>query len=126
MKVLNIGLIILLFFAGCVAVEESTVHKAGQDSERQYIYDRTGYKWDVTQAASIGFKPDEFQYGIGKDTFVTLDDSLLDEGSSYLPDSLRVIGVEGEGESKAYSVGKLTRHEISNSSLDGKPVAVGY
>ena len=40
---------------------------------KTYIMDRTGERWDVTQAESIGFRPDRFQYGIGRNTISQLD-----------------------------------------------------
>ena len=43
--------------------------------EKTFIEDQTGERWDVTQAKSIGFKPEGFQYGIGKTAFTPLDDS---------------------------------------------------
>jgi len=116
----------LILIIGCVNVDEAAFSNVRHEDGKTYIIDRTGYKWDVTQAATLGFKPEKFQYGIGKDTFVTLDDSLLTAGSPDLPKKMRVIGIEEEGDSKAYSVSRLSRHEISNSALGNKPVAVGY
>ncbi len=93
---------------------------------KTYIVDRTGYKWDVTQAESIGFKAHRFQYGMGKDAFTPLDESGLSDDNKDVPDDLRVIGVEEGISSQAYSVQKLRRHEIANSTIGQKPIAVGY
>lgn len=38
----------------------------------------------------------------------------------------RVIGVEIDGEAKAYSVGLLSSHEIVNDMLAGRPIAVTW
>ena len=38
----------------------------------------------------------------------------------------RVIGVEIDGETKAYSVGLLSSHEIVNDMLAGRPIAVTW
>lgn len=38
----------------------------------------------------------------------------------------RVIGVELEGEARAYSVGLLSGHEIVNDTLAGRPIAVTW
>ncbi len=51
---------------------------------KTYIVDQTGEKWDVSQAESIGFDPQLFQYGIGKNAFTTLDDSHLKDNASFL------------------------------------------
>jgi len=99
----------------------NVIHKG----EKVYIQDRTGVQWDVTQAKSLGFKPNAFQYGIGKNAFTTLEDShLKDTIPSY--HNPRVIGIEKEGEAHAYAVTKMTRHEVANTHLGGKSVAVGY
>lgn len=97
-----------------------------RQGDKVYIVDKFKEKWDVTQAESIGFKPRKFQHGIGKNAFVTLDDSLLSDNASGLKPSTRVIGISEGKEAKAYSIRRLFRHEISNSNLMGKPVAVGY
>ena len=57
-------LISILFFfiiitAGCVEVDDSAFSKVRHEEGKTYIIDRTGYKWDVTQAATLGFKPAE-------------------------------------------------------------------
>jgi hypothetical protein len=106
-----------------VMVSDSSVIREG---EKSYIVDMTGEKWDVTQAVTLGFEPEGFQYGIGKNAFTPLDDSHLTEGDGNIPGYMRVIGV-GDGESaKAYSVGRLSRHEIANSELGKEKVAVAY
>ena len=63
---------------------------------------------------------------MGRNAFTPLDDSSLSDDTAHVPQSLRVLAVMEEFEAKAYSVAKLYRHEISNSKLMGKPVAVGY
>ena len=116
----------IILIAGCVKIDEAAFSNVRHEDGKTYIIDRTGDKWDVTQAVSLGFKPENFQYGIGKDTFTPLDDSLLTESSPDLPRNMRVIGIEEGEDAKAYSVGRLSLHEISNSILGEKPVAVGY
>jgi len=116
----------IILIAGCVKIDEAAFSNVRHEDGKTYIIDRTGDKWDVTQAVSLGFKPENFQYGIGKDTFTPLDDSSLTESSPDLPRNMRVIGIEEGEDAKAYSVGRLSLHEISNSILGEKPVAVGY
>jgi Protein of unknown function (DUF3179) len=99
----------------------TVIHKG----EKVYIQDRTGVQWDVSQARSIGFKPEVFQHGIGKNAFRTLEDThLKDEMPSYR--NPRVIGIEADGEAQAYAVPKMRRHEIANTHLGDQSVAVGY
>jgi hypothetical protein len=120
--ILKIGVIITssLFF-----LQSGTAYSYTRARDKIYIVDRTGEKWDVTQAESIGFDPQRFQYGIGKNAFTTLDDSHLKDNASFLRNH-RVIGVANESESQAYSVSKLRSHEIANTNLGSKPIAVGY
>jgi hypothetical protein len=121
--VLKIGVIITssLFF-----LQSGTAYSyRSRARDKIYIVDQTGEKWDVTQAKSIGFDPHRFQYGIGKNAFKTLDDSHLKDEASFLGNH-RVIGVADESESQAYSVAKLRYHEIANTNLGSKPIAVGY
>ncbi len=91
-----------------------------------FIVDQTGKKWDVTQAQSLGFKPEGFQYGIGKNAFTTLDDSHVKAEPETLRNRSRVIGIKKEAESHAYSVGKLKYHEIANTHIGDTPIAAGY
>jgi Trk-type K+ transport system membrane component len=97
-----------------------------KEGEKTYIVDRTGEKWDITQAVSIGFKPKNFQYGIGRNAFTPLDESFLTDNTKGVSSNLRVIGISEGSVAQAYSVMKLSRHEIANSILGSKPVAVGY
>lgn len=121
--VLKIGVIIissLFLFQSGTAYSYVT-----RERDKMYIVDKTGEKWDVTQAKSIGFDPHRFQYGIGKNAFTTLNDShLKDKASSSRND--RVIGITNSFESQAYSVSKLRSHEVANTTLGSRPIAVGY
>lgn len=96
------------------------------EGDKTFIVDQKGERWDVTQARSIGFQPEGFQYGIGKDAFTPLDEKGLQDDTSSVPRNLRVIGISEGTEAQAYSVEKLWRHEIANSKLGSKPVVVGY
>ena len=99
------------------------VHRQG---DTVYIVDRTGRSWDVTQADALGFKPEGFQYGIGKDAFTPLDQTGLKQGDRATSSNPRVIGIRDGKEAHAYSVSKLWSHEIANTRINGKPVAAGY
>lgn len=104
-------------FGGAVVVK---------DSGRTYIVDQTGERWDVTQAESLGFEADKFQYGIGRYAFKPLDDTGLSDDSSFVSLNERVIGVADGENAQAYSVSKLSRHEVANSMFGEVPIAVGY
>ncbi len=51
------------------------------------------------------------------------DQATADE--TYHPDEL-VLGVEIDGDARAYSVPLLSRHEIVNDVVGGKPIAVTW
>ena len=52
-----------------------------------------------------------------------VDQTTADE--TYDPDEL-VLGVEIDGDARAYSVPLLSRHEIVNDVVGGKPIAVSW
>jgi len=121
--VLKIGVIIITSF---FFLQSGTAYSyVTRVKNKTYLVDQTGEKWDVTQAKSIGFDPHSFQYGIGKNSFTTLNDFHLKDNASSLKDS-RVIGIANESESQAYSISKLRSHEIANTTLGSNPIAVGY
>lgn len=115
-------LLILLY----LATHETGSSVVLKDSERIYIVDRTGERWDVTQAVSLGFDPDGFEFGLGKDAFTPLDDSLLTKDTSDVSNSMRVIGLTDGSSAQAYTIGRLWGHEVSNSNIGSDPVAVSY
>lgn len=93
---------------------------------KTYIEDQKGERWEVTQAEALGFRPELFQYGIGKNAFTPLDDSYLSDGSSSIFQNPRIIGIADGTEARAYSIPKLRYHEIANTQINDKKVAVAY
>lgn len=110
----------------CIIVTGNAFSFVIEESGKVYIVDRKSERWDVTQAESIGFNPEGFQYGMGKDYFSPLDDSHLSDETDNVSSSLRILGVADGHEAKAYSIRKLSRHEIANSKIGSEPIAVGY
>jgi hypothetical protein len=123
MKKLIIILISCLILAFGIGLSQAVrvIHK----DDRVYIQDQTRVQWDVTQAKALGFKPENFQYGIGKYAFETLDDSHLRDASPSERNT-RVIGIVDGDQAQAYSVPKLRYHEIANTHLGEEALAVGY
>jgi hypothetical protein len=96
------------------------------EGDRVYIVDRTGVRWDVTQAQELGFIPQKFQYGIGKNAFTPLQDKDFgDERLSGFFDT-RVIGISIDDDAHAYAVSRLRHHEIANTTLADKAIVAGY
>ncbi len=100
--------------------------RAIEENGRSYIVDLHGERWDVTQAKSVGFDPQVFRHGIGRNAFTPLDDTHLKDHSRDLSDRTRVIGISDGKESRAYSVPRLYRHEIANSHIGDQPIAAAY
>ena len=118
--------IMLLVLAGMIGVGRARAATVIREEERTYIVDRRGERWDVTQAQILGFSPEKFQYGIGRNAFTPLTDARVRKEDRGLPGRLRVIGVAQGEEKRAYSVPRLSGHEVANSTLGGKEIAVAY
>ena len=122
-------LISIFFILAMVMAQMSsgfTFSKVIQENGRSYIVDLHGERWDVTQAKSIGFGPERFQHGIGRNAFTPLDDSQLKEKSPHVSSNTRVIGISDGKEARAYSVPRLYRHEVANSSIGDQAIAAAY
>ncbi len=74
--------------------------------------------------------PYELQYGVGKDSIRSIDEPQFVNPSdprlaaAGIQDDTEVIGVELGGESKAYPVFVMSRHEVVNDIFAGQPYAV--
>ena len=103
-----------------------TFSKAIQENGKSYIVDLHGERWDVTQAKSIGFDPDRFRHGIGRNAFTPLNDSHLKDKNPDVSNNTRVIGISDGKEARAYSVHRLYRHEVANSRIGDQAIAAAY
>ncbi len=90
-----------------------------------------GEWFDVTDAP---IEPNEYQFGIGKDTIPAIDDpkfapigdakKLRDDYDIH--DVTEVIGFVHNGQAKAYPIQIMDHHELVNDTVGGKPVTVGW
>jgi len=119
-----IRIMIVLFTLGapqaCLAARVET------SENKTYIVDRTGERWDVTQAQNLGFIPQSFQYGIGKNAFTPLQDEDFGNQSPSNFGDARIIGVTTDSDAHAYTVKRLRKHEIANTTIAGQAIAAGY
>ena len=122
----NIIAILLSFSLFCLMAAKPAAAFVIRKGDKAFIEDQDGERWDVTQAKSLGFKPERFQYGIGRNAFTPLDDSNLSDDSSAVLRNPRVIGITDGTEARAYAIPKLRYHEIANTRIGTKPVAAGY
>ena len=123
MKLFQKSLMISVFVIFFITTALGFVQRKGN---KVFIVDRTGVKWDVTQAKRLGFRPEKFQYGIGKTAFTPLDDSNIKQQPNLPGENPRVIGIENESEAHAYSVDRLRYHEIANIHIGDNPITAAY
>ena len=74
-------------------------------------------------------KDEQFHYGIGREKFpALLSPSFISvrEADSIWADSTRFLLAYSGKDVKAYSIKDLTRHEVINDVLDGKPIMAAY
>ena len=126
-KILHLRIFILvLALSAANATPGGAFSKVIHEGDSTFIVDRHGERWDVTQARSLGFMPERFQHGIGRNAFTPLDDSSMKDKSQKTSESLRVIGISDGKQANAYSVPRLWRHEIANSSIGDIKIAAAY
>ncbi len=119
LKIILLGLILVIALSQAFS---SVIEEKG----KTYIVDQHGERWDVTQAVSIGFEPQRFQHGIGRNAFTPLDDSQFNRDNSGVRRNERVIGINEGEHANAYAVSKLWRHEVANSFIGDRPIAAAY
>lgn len=96
------------------------------EGDSVFIEDRTGERWDVTQAKELGFIPQRFQYGIGKNAFTPLQDKDFSDEKVSSFFNTRVIGITVGNKAQAFSVQKMKHHEIANTTIGGDAIIAGY
>lgn len=72
---------------------------------------------------------EQFHYGIGREKFPALlkpEFISVEEADSTWSDSTRFLLAYSGNDAKAYSIKDLTRHEVINDVLDGKPIMAAY
>ena len=129
------GLLTAVLFVGCSLVSnlsppEAEVEKKGDSI---FIVDRTGKKWDVTYAVeNYGFTASEFQYGLGPHAIRPINNpKMLTRGDAGYPtdnQSFLIVGASIDGDTRAYPLSTMQRHEIANERFGANNtlVAVGY
>ncbi|MDW3209207.1 MAG: DUF3179 domain-containing (seleno)protein [Reichenbachiella sp.] len=97
-----------------------------QNSRYLYGGEDSSQHFDVS---NLTLKENQFHYGIGREAFPALlapEFITMEAADTIWADSTRFLVGSINGETKAYSVPDLTRHEIVNDSLGGKPVMAAY
>ena len=82
--------------------------------------------FDIT---NCNLKPTQFHYGIGREKFPALihpEFTTIEAVNDFWNDDARFLLAHSGNDVKAYAVKDLTRHEIVNDVLNGKPIMAAY
>ena len=88
--------------------------------------------WALLTAKDAGaadLRPQEILTVLPKDAIAAILSPSFEEGqgaSSWISDTIFVVGVAINGDSRAYPVPILSRHEIVNDVVGGIPIAVTW
>lgn len=85
--------------------------------------------WDLFDTSNLQMPKEQFHSGgVAKDGIPAIaePESIHAADLQGLGDNSRIVGVTVNGESRAYPIAVLNRHEIVNDTLGGKPIAVTY
>ncbi len=131
-RLIQVVFISVLLF-GCDGQDSDNPVSNGNNTEGDtyIITDRTGKEWDVTHAVEkYGFRTNSFQFGLGPDAIKPINNPVMisQDEPGYPGDNSTepVIGLEIDGDERAYSIQVLTRHEVVNDRVGEKDVAVVY
>ncbi|TKS55975.1 DUF3179 domain-containing (seleno)protein [Mesohalobacter halotolerans] len=79
--------------------------------------------------SNLSLEEDQFHYGLGREAFPALlkpKFTSIQKADKHWDDSDRFLVAKSGDEVKAYSIQDLTRHEIVNDKLNGKPIMAAY
>ena len=84
--------------------------------------------WTLPDLLAADLRPEEIVTVLPKDAIPAILSPSFDEGrkATWLKETDLVVGVEIGGDSRAYPVPTLSRHEIVNDKVSGIPIAVTW
>ncbi len=133
MQILFLFIIGSVFSLACSDEETMTGLNSADSSAVKIITitDQDGYDWDITHAVQrYHWDPDLFRFGLGIGRIKPINNpQFFLPGDMGYPDSLdtfMVLGVEIEGDPRAYALSILKSREIVNDQFGEHPVAVAY
>ena len=96
--------------------------------DKQYLYggEDSSQNFDITDYT---LKDEQFHFGIGRERFpALLQPNFIDMiiADTIFEDTVRFLLLNMDGVRKAYSIKDLTRHEVVNDEVNGKPVMAAY
>lgn len=131
-RLIQVVLISVILFGCDEQDSENPVYNGNDTEDDTYIItDRSGKEWDVTHAVeNYGFETNSFQFGLGPNAIKPINNPvMISQGEPGYPSDNStepVIGLEVDGDERAYSIQVLTGHEVVNDRVGGKDVAVVY
>ncbi|MEP5612854.1 MAG: DUF3179 domain-containing (seleno)protein [Cyclobacteriaceae bacterium] len=108
-----------------ISVENGKIFTVG-DAKMMYGGEDSLSHFDITNSE---LKDEQFHYGIGREKFPALlapAFTTIEMADTSWHDSTRFLVAFVEDEVKAYSVPDLTRHEVVNDMLGGRPIMAAY
>lgn len=98
-----------------------------QDGKRMLYGGKKDYQhFDIS---NLSLEEKQFHYGLGREAFPALLEPKFTDvktADKQWRDDARFLVAKSSSEIKAYSVKDLTRHEIVNDELNGKPIMAAY
>ena len=122
---------------GVIADSTRSAAAPGGRSSSARVMERDGKKllwggenesmhFDITR---FQLDPDRLHYGLGRENFPALiepDFVSADDADEWLKNDARVLVVKVKDTVKAYPIDLLTRHEVVNDTVGGKPIFAAY
>ena len=110
---------VLVLIAGVLTIGYMIFRQMGYDARTIQVVDAvTG---ETRELEIVTLLPRDAISAITRPRFLTPE-----QAQRWMSPSERVIGVEIDGEAKAYPINLLSRHEIVDDVVGGKPVAVTW
>jgi len=122
---------IFLMLTACDNHQDEQQAEVIKEDGKIFIVDKTKKAWDITHAVhNYGFEAESFQYGLGPYAIQPiLNPQMLSAGESGYPSSnetFLVIGTNLNGDTRAYPLSVLGRHEVTDEKFGNDYVAVAY
>jgi hypothetical protein len=125
-----LAFLVLVIFGLQVHAQRPSALKNGKFFERndhQMLFG--GKASDHFIIDNLDLNPEQFHYGLGREAFPALlepkFESVLSADKNWMENDRFLVARKG-GETKAYSVRDLTRHEVVNDVIDGEPIFAAY
>jgi len=123
-------ILVVVFLWGCKRHSVNEPANVTSKDDKIFITDRTGTSWDITHAVNeYRMNPSGFQYGLGPYAITPINnpEMILPGEPGYPVDNNTelVVGININGEARAYPIRILSRHEAVNDRIGDLNFLVG-